>query len=185
MEPLFFTRGGCILCLHGCLGAMLLPQSYSHSNLLEDADCVSGQLCREIKEFPFSGITCSGRVWRKVLESDAWSVGKPLRRGAQSDFTLIRQGLTAPGQVFMAPGRGNLQDMEVPSLTSPRSSRCSLHLAMCSLHLAEGGETTETWRCPACTSPWSSRCPLHLARCSLHLAERGEPQRRGAQLDFT
>ena len=111
------------------------------------------------KEFPFSSITCSGRVWRKVLESDAWSVGKPLRRGAQRDSTLIRQGLIAPGEVFMAPGRGNLRDMEVLSLTSPRSSRCSLHLAMCSLHLAEGGETTETWRCPTCTIKQVSIAP--------------------------
>ena len=26
------------------------------------------------KEYPFSGVTKSGRVWRKVPESDAWSV---------------------------------------------------------------------------------------------------------------
>ena len=32
-----------------------------------------GQL-REDKECPFSGVTNSGRVWRKVPESDAWSV---------------------------------------------------------------------------------------------------------------
>ena len=30
--------------------------------------------CAEIKECPFSGVTKSGRVWRKVPESDAWSV---------------------------------------------------------------------------------------------------------------
>ena len=49
---------------------MLLPQS---SNLSEGADSVSGQLRRD-KEFPFSGVTNCGRVWRKVLESDAGSV---------------------------------------------------------------------------------------------------------------
>ena len=27
------------------------------------------------KEWPFSGISSSGRVWRKVPESEAWSVG--------------------------------------------------------------------------------------------------------------
>ena len=30
--------------------------------------------CVEIKECPFSGVTNSGRVWRKVPESDAQSV---------------------------------------------------------------------------------------------------------------
>ena len=30
--------------------------------------------CAEIKECPFSGVTKSGRVWRKVPESDARSV---------------------------------------------------------------------------------------------------------------
>ena len=36
-------------------------------------DRVAGQLPRD-KECPFSGVTKSGRVWRKVLESDARSV---------------------------------------------------------------------------------------------------------------
>ena len=40
---------------------------------MEGADCVAGQL-RGDKECPFSGVTKSGRVWRKLLESDAWSV---------------------------------------------------------------------------------------------------------------
>ena len=31
--------------------------------------------CVEIKECPDSGVTSSGRVWRKVPESDAQSVG--------------------------------------------------------------------------------------------------------------
>ena len=69
----FFTRGGCASCLHACLGTRLLPQSYQYPNLSEGADCVSGQLCGD-KECPFSGVTKSGRVWRKVPESDAWSV---------------------------------------------------------------------------------------------------------------
>ena len=70
----FFTLGGCVSCLRACLGAMLLPQSYQYPNLSEGADRVSGQLCRD-KYCPFSGVTKSGRVWRKVPESDAWSVG--------------------------------------------------------------------------------------------------------------
>ena len=41
--------------------------------LLEGADCIGGQLHGD-KECLFSGITNSGRVWRKVPESDAGSV---------------------------------------------------------------------------------------------------------------
>ena len=45
---------------------------YQYPNLSEGADRVGGQL-RGDKECPFSGITKSGRVWRKVPESDARS----------------------------------------------------------------------------------------------------------------
>ena len=69
---LFGTRGGCISCVRACgLGARLLPQSYQFS---EGADCVGGQL-HGGKECPFSGVTKSGRVWRKMPESGARSVG--------------------------------------------------------------------------------------------------------------
>ena len=94
----FLTRGGCISCLRACLGARLLPQSYQYPNLSEGADRVGGQLRRD-REGPFSGVTkpslislmvsvdvkhhvylltCvtkSGRVCRKMPESDAHSVG--------------------------------------------------------------------------------------------------------------
>ena len=71
---LFLTRGGCASCLRACLGARLLPQSYQYPNLSEGAaDRVGGQL-RGDKECPFSGVTKSGRVWKKVQESDARSV---------------------------------------------------------------------------------------------------------------
>ena len=46
-----------------------LPQSYQYPNLSEGADRVGGQL-RGDKECLFSGVTKSGRVWRKVPESD-------------------------------------------------------------------------------------------------------------------
>ena len=69
----FFTRGGCVSCLRACLGARLLPQSYQYPNLSEGADRDGGQL-RGDKECPFCGVTKSGRVWRKVPESDARSV---------------------------------------------------------------------------------------------------------------
>ena len=68
-----FTQGGFVSCLCACLGARLLPQSYQYPNLSEGADRVGGHL-RGGKECPFSGVTKSGRVWRKVPESDARSV---------------------------------------------------------------------------------------------------------------
>ena len=70
----FFTRGGCVSCIRAFLGARLLPQSYQYPDLSEGTDHVGGQL-RGYKECPFSGVTKSGRVWRKVPESDARSVG--------------------------------------------------------------------------------------------------------------
>ena len=69
----FFTRGGCVSCLRACLDAMLLLQSYQYPNLSEGADRVGGQLHGD-KECPFSGVTKTDRVWRKVPESDARSV---------------------------------------------------------------------------------------------------------------
>ena len=44
-----------------------------YPNLSEGADSVGGQL-RGDKECRFSGVTNSGRVWRKVPESDARNV---------------------------------------------------------------------------------------------------------------
>ena len=55
------------------MGLRVLLQSYQYPNLLEAADRVGGQL-RGDKEYPFSGATKSGRVWRKVPESGARSV---------------------------------------------------------------------------------------------------------------
>ena len=52
----------------------MLPQSYQYLNLSEGADRIGGQL-RGDKECPFSGVTKSGIVWRKVPESDAGCVG--------------------------------------------------------------------------------------------------------------
>ena len=56
------------------MGARFLPQSYQYPNLSEGADRVGGQL-RGDKECSFSGVTKCGRVWRKVPERDARSVG--------------------------------------------------------------------------------------------------------------
>ena len=48
-------------------------------NLSEGADRVGGQL--RGSEWPFSGVTKSCRVWRKVPENDARSVGLTQRGG--------------------------------------------------------------------------------------------------------
>ena len=95
----FFTQGGCASCLHACLGARLLPQSYQYPNLSEGADCVSGQL-RGDKECSFCGITKSGRVWRKVLESDARSVSAYL-----CNNSLV--GCRWPGEIRRCYNRGH------------------------------------------------------------------------------
>ena len=50
-------------------------QSYSHPNLSEGDDGISGQLLGDKEKCPFSGVTNSGRVWREVPESKTWSVG--------------------------------------------------------------------------------------------------------------
>ena len=58
----------------------LLPQSYQYPKFSEGANRVGGQLHGN-KECPFSGVTKSGRVWRKVPESGARSVGETLSFG--------------------------------------------------------------------------------------------------------
>ena len=79
-----------LIYLRACLGARLLPLT----NLSEGADRVGGQLHGD-KECPFSGVTKSGRVWRKVPESDAGSlslsVGQKVAMGqvaAAATFTV-------------------------------------------------------------------------------------------------
>ena len=68
----FFLPGVDASCLCACLGARFLLQSYQYPNLSEGTNRVGGQLHGD-KECPFSGVTKSGRVWRKVPESDAQS----------------------------------------------------------------------------------------------------------------
>ena len=66
---------------------MLLPRSYQYPNLSEGADRVGGQL-RGDKECPFSGVTKSSRVWRKVPESDAGIVTSTLTLLPPEHFCL-------------------------------------------------------------------------------------------------
>ena len=92
---LFSTWGGCISCLCVCLGARSLPQSYQYPNLSEGADRIGGQL-RGDKECPFSGVTKSGSVWRKVPESDAWSVGEKVQYPKLSLWSPANQKVCSP-----------------------------------------------------------------------------------------
>ena len=62
---------------------------YQYPNLSEGADRVAGQL-RGDKECPFSDVTKSGRVRRKVPESDARSVDALLTLPLTVNGTLIK-----------------------------------------------------------------------------------------------
>ena len=62
-----YVRAWALGCFHSVMGSI-------YPNLSDGADRVGGQL-RGYKECPFSGVTKSGRVWRKVPESGARSVG--------------------------------------------------------------------------------------------------------------
>ena len=72
------------------LGCFL--QSYEYPKLSEGSDCVDGQL-RGDEECLFSGVTKSGRVWRKVPESDARSVisTQTFRRALTASVTAARR----------------------------------------------------------------------------------------------
>ena len=87
----FFTWDGCVGCLRGCLGTKLLPQSYQYLNLLEGTDLITGQLHRD-KECPFSGVTMSGRVWRKVPESNARSVSVSVKMLTKTGKRVMNSG---------------------------------------------------------------------------------------------
>ena len=70
------------------MGARLLPQSYQYPNLSEGTDRVGGQLHGD-KECPFIGVIKSGKVWRKVPESDAQSVSPTITWARGSDSLRI------------------------------------------------------------------------------------------------
>ena len=80
--PHVYVRAWALGCFHSLISLILEEAGagkrcsecdQQYSNLSEGADRVSAQL-RGDKECPFSGVTKSGRVWRKVPESDARSV---------------------------------------------------------------------------------------------------------------
>ena len=67
---------------HIYVRALALGCFYSHTGTRTFR--TAGQL-RGDRECPFSGVTKSGRVWRKVPESDARSVGLASTQLAQTD----------------------------------------------------------------------------------------------------
>ena len=77
----FYTQGGLASCSRACFNATLIPQSCQDPNLLDGADHVGGQLHGD-KECPFSGVTNSGRVWGKELDSEAWGMNAELSRNS-------------------------------------------------------------------------------------------------------
>ena len=97
----FLTCGGCVSCLHACLGTRLLPQSYQYPNLSEGTDRAGGQLHGD-KECPFSGVTKSGRVWRKVPKSDAGSERQTLNEAVL--FGRSNQRLNERVRVYKSSG---------------------------------------------------------------------------------
>ena len=124
---LFFTRGGCASCLRACLGARLLPQSYQYPNLSKGADRAGGQL-RGDKECPFSGVTKSGRVWRKVPESGARSVTPSLWLGQGNHPAWLTTALESRNLAsYMVPeGRPSA----VPMLVTAFWTHLFLHFRM-------------------------------------------------------
>ena len=66
----------------GCFYSIISTRTFR-----KDADRVGGQLHGD-KECPFSGVTKSGRVWRKVSESDARSVRQQLTPVSYTHLTL-------------------------------------------------------------------------------------------------
>ena len=79
----FEPRGNSFFFLFGMDASHVCFQSYQYQNLSEGADCVGGQL-RGDKACPFSVVTKSGRVWRKVPESDARSVDQCVSNSSSS-----------------------------------------------------------------------------------------------------
>ena len=71
------------------LGRDAASTVFQYPNLSEGADRVAGHL-RGDKERPFSGVTKSGRVWRKVPESDARRVA-PLTDAQSTDDSAHQQ----------------------------------------------------------------------------------------------
>ena len=70
-----YVRAWVLGCFHSLIGTRTFRRALT----------TSVDSCAEIKECPFSGVTRSGRVWRKVPESGARSVGSGGRGAGRGD----------------------------------------------------------------------------------------------------
>ena len=77
------------------MGDRLLLHYYQYPNLSKGADRVGGQL-RGDKEYPFSGVTKPGRVWRKLLEKKK-KKKKEFRLDDSNDCVFICAGVNFVG----------------------------------------------------------------------------------------
>ena len=93
-------------------------------NLSEGADSVCRQL-RGDKEYPFSGATSSGKVWRKVPESDARSVEGAGKQCSECGFDPLWER-----SVFISNDARNNDFGAGCRGVSPRTPVCSLCLSV-------------------------------------------------------
>ena len=103
----------------------MLPQSY-YTHTFRRVLTPSVDSCAEI-EYPFSGVTNSGRVWRKVPESDARSVmwpysgvtncGTVWRKVHESDARSVmwpNSGVTNSGRVWRKVPESDARSVSTP-----------------------------------------------------------------------
>ena len=175
MKLFFFTRCRCASCLRACLGARLLLQSYQYPNLSKGADGVGGQL-RGDKECPFSGVTKSGRVWRKVPESGARSV---LRGDKMYPFN----GVSKSGRVWRnvpESDAGSVDRWVLTELNLEVFSLSKLGLQLC-------GETVQPL--PQRVHLFTQRCVVHCTWVKVpkgktsHVTHQGQGQGQGQDDD--
>ena len=78
--PHVYVRAWALGCFHSPISTRTFRRALTAS--------VHGQLCGD-KECPFSGVTKSGRVWRKVPESDAGGGGGGRARSRKHKVTYV------------------------------------------------------------------------------------------------
>ena len=106
----------------------MLKHFYSHISTRTFRRALTASLPGQLrgdKECPFSGVTKSGRVWRKVPESDARSVGFNARR--ERDMSSSRVRPNTVGYFGTPPTKV----IALIRLSFPRIPLCSFPLYSC------------------------------------------------------
>ena len=95
------------------------PKHFGTQNILEGTDIISGQLPGD-KQCPFSSVTISCRVWRKVLERDTQSVGIKVFFFFKYRF-CPEDNVSIPNLVSMVTGQkqGLVEIKSAPSVAQP------------------------------------------------------------------